>query len=269
MTPYQKAIKYAAMAFAIFLAVSIIGGIIGAVASIGLFFDGEDTVGEMRTYDVGEQITELEVGLNAAALSIEYGNSGVESNVNDLTVEEKNGKLIISEPDRFVSVQAEKAVVKVYLPEGAVLDEVSIEMGAGNLTADSILARDFSMNLGAGNVKIEELTVAKSASIDGGAGNLEIKRGEIADLDLDMGVGKLELTASLTGESDFDLGVGNTSLTLIGSPDDYRIKLDKGIGDATVDGEKANDGDVFGDGENELTIDSGVGKVEIDFAEVA
>lgn len=267
MTPFQKAIKYAAMAFAVFLAVSIIGGIIGAVASVGFLFGGGSDVGEMQTYDVADGITELEIRLNASALSIEYGDFGVESNVTELSVKEKNGKLVISEPNRFGSVRAGDAVVTVYLPQGAVLKDISIEMGAGNLTAEGIFTETFSMNLGAGNVEIEELVVAKRASIDGGAGNLEIKRGGISDLDLDMGVGKLEMHVELAGESDLDLGVGDTHLHLVGSPEAYRIELDKGLGEATVDGKKASDGDVFGDGSNKIDIDSGVGKVEIDFTQ--
>ena len=47
MTTAQKIIKYCAIAFAVFLIVSIIGGIVGAVAAGTLVGRDGDGVGEM------------------------------------------------------------------------------------------------------------------------------------------------------------------------------------------------------------------------------
>ena len=52
MTSWQKAIKYLAMAFALFLIVSILSGIFGALGLVSNVFDGEDALGEMKTYSV-------------------------------------------------------------------------------------------------------------------------------------------------------------------------------------------------------------------------
>ena len=58
MTTTQKVIKYVALAFAIFLTVSIISGILSAVGLIGNVIDGEDAVmDEMKLYEVSENIT--------------------------------------------------------------------------------------------------------------------------------------------------------------------------------------------------------------------
>ena len=54
---------------------------------------------------------------------------------------------------------------------------------------------------------------------------------------------------------------------LIGEEDDYKIELDKGIGEATLDGKEMSDDSVYGAGENYVEIDGGVGKLNITFRE--
>ena len=56
-------------------------------------------------------------------------------------------------------------------------------------------------------------------------------------------------------------------MILLGSKDDYKIELDKGIGEATLEGESLKDDSVYGSGENKIDIDGGVGAINIDFAE--
>ena len=52
MTSWQKTIKYLAMAFALFLIVSILSGIFGTLGLVSNVFDDENAVGEMQTYTV-------------------------------------------------------------------------------------------------------------------------------------------------------------------------------------------------------------------------
>ena len=85
------------------------------------------------------------------------------------------------------------------------------------------------------------------------------------NLDLDMGVGKLSLTSKLTGNNKIDSGVGAIDLSLIGSLEDYKISLDKGIGKATISGEDMKDDYTYGTGINKIDIDGGIGSINIDF----
>ena len=119
--------------------------------------------------------------------------------------------------------------------------------------------------MGAGDVTINTLTAMKSADIDGGAGRITIKGGTLNNLDLDMGVGQLNLTALLTGACEMDLGIGQTNLTLLGTQDDYRLDIEKGIGTVTVDGKKVSDFGSSGNGENRIEINGGIGAICVDF----
>ena len=58
---------------------------------------------------------------------------------------------------------------------------------------------------------------------------------------------------------------GEMNLFLIGSLDDYEISLDKGVGNALIDGYDMKDNDTYGTGINKIDIDGGIGNINIDF----
>lgn len=270
MTSVQKVIKYLAMALAIFLCVNIIGGIISAVAGVSLFFSNKenDAIGEMQVYPIDSEISSLSIDLSAAELKIETAdNFSVESNHKYISVKEDNGKLCIDETKKPFSLLSKGVTVILNVPEGFVFDDAAVETGAGKVEIDALSADVLNLSLGAGEAKINSLTANSRADIDGGAGALTIDGGLLNNLDLDMGVGELNLKSRIEGESNIDYGVGETKLTLIGSKADYKIELDKGIGEAKLDGEDMNDDSVYGYGLNFIEIDGGVGSIKIEFAE--
>lgn len=274
MTSWQKTVKYAAMAFAIFLAISIIGSILGALAGIDFLLDDgkQSGVGEMRTYEISGEIRELDIEIGAADFEIKSGDTfRVESNLTNLTVQERAGRLIISEKTQFgekihfgVTYTGE-TVLDLYVPAGTVFEKADITTGAGVVSIDTLTADTLKLELGAGKVDIQNLIATRRAEIDGGAGELNILGGTLADLDLDLGVGELNFSAGLSGECDFDCGVGAANITLPGSEDDYTIQIDKGLGDAFIGNAQAVNGKKYGSGPVELDVDGGVGKIEISF----
>lgn len=256
MTTFQKIIKYLAIAFAVFLSISIISGICGAIFSItGIFHN--NPVGEMKQYSVGSDFTKIKTELSAASLEIKTGDQfRIDSNHKYIDCREEDGCLVIKEkkstfPGRFADVR-----VVVTIPEGTVFQTAQIGAGAGEVDIEE---------LAAGELNAGKLTAAKQAKIDGGAGSVSIKEGSLPNADIDMGVGELEYTGTLTGRARIDYGVGETNLVLTGSEKDYEISLDKGVGEATLNGRKMSDDAVYGSGNNRIEIDGGVGELEITF----
>ena len=268
MNTFQKVIKYLAIAFAIFLTVSIIGGILGAVGLVGgLFTSGDAVLDDIQTYTVSEQITNLEVSINAADFTIKQADSfSVESNLKHLTVEENNGVLKIKETKKFNGTYSD-AVLILYIPKEFAFERADIITGAGKMTVDTLSAATLNLEFGAGEVQIESLIATSSSDIDGGAGKITIADGSLNNLDLDMGVGQLNLTSAVLGNSEFDLGVGETNIVLIGSKDDYEIDVEKGIGSITLDGKTVSDFDSIGSGNNRIDIDGGIGAINLSFEE--
>ncbi|MGN0172386.1 MAG: hypothetical protein ACI39E_06355, partial [Acutalibacteraceae bacterium] len=90
MTTFQKIVQYFAMAFAVFLIVSIIGGILSAIGFLGGFLGNDGVSKDMTTYSVSQTIEEIEMDVHAADVKLTTGKTfSVESNLAYLSVEEK------------------------------------------------------------------------------------------------------------------------------------------------------------------------------------
>ena len=264
MTTAQKIIKYLALAFAIFLSVSIITGICGALYSVSYFFRG-NTADEMTEYVIGNNFTSLSVNISAAELEIKTGEKfGIETNHRYLTYKENGEILEINETRPFFTSHSGMKVI-LTIPEENVFDYADINAGAGSVKIDDLRANSLKIELGAGELKARRLDASDKAEIDGGAGSVTISGGCLNNADIDMGVGELNLTSELSGKSSIDYGVGETNLVLIGEEDDYKIELDKGVGEAWLAGRKMSDDSVYGAGENFIEIDGGIGELSITF----
>ncbi len=255
------------MAFAIFLTVSIIGGVLGMFRLFGGFIGGDAVTEDMKVYAVSQDIRNLEIKVNAADFTIKQGESfSVESNLKYLTVEDENGVLTIKETKKYVSTYV-GAVLTLCIPADTVFEKANITTGAGRLTVDYLSAETMNFELGAGEVSIDTLVAASSVDIDGGAGKITVSGGALCNLDLDMGVGQLNLTSALTGKSDFDLGIGESNITVLGKKDDYKLDIEKGIGNITVDGAGTSNIKGQGNGNNRIDISGGIGAINLRFKE--
>lgn len=268
MNTFQKIIKYLAIAFAIFLSVSIIGGIMTGLAGLSVFFSKEETAPDsvMQEYSIDETISSLTVKLSGANLQIRTAEAFlVESNHNYISVKTDNGKLSITETKKVFSSVPQGVTVIIYVPEDFVFGDATIDAGAGKLEIDGLSADALNVSLGAGKANIKNLIANRRAEIDGGAGELIIDGGKLCNLNLDMGAGRLKLESRIEGKSFLDFGVGETELTLLGNREEYSIEIDKGIGKAELAGETMWDDSVYGNGENFIEIDGGIGAITIEF----
>lgn len=271
MTTGQKVIKYCSIAFAVFLMISIFGGIWTAIGAVGVVLGGfgEGHVAEeMISYDIEDDYTGLEMEIGACKLTIREGDSfGVESNLEELEVTEENGTLVLKDDSKsWFSIHSTMVgEVVLTIPKEHVFESIDIETGAGELDVDVLSAEKLSLSLGAGEVNIGALNASKSATIDGGVGDIVIRGGQMNNLDYDMGVGELEFTGKLTGNSELSCGVGDATVTLLGEKEEYQVSVSKGVGDASIDGEKAVDNKDYGDGANRVEVSGGVGDFELTF----
>lgn len=265
MTTAQKVIKYLALAFAIFLSVSIISGICGALFTIANLF-GANTESEIVNQSIGSDFSSISVNLSAAELEIKMGDDfALQTNHKYLKCEEKDDILKISETRTLFASHPRGMKVILTIPQDKIFDYVDIRAGAGSVTIDELSSNMLNIDLGAGELTAQRLDALYNAEFDGGAGSVTINGGRLNNADIDMGVGELNLTSELSGKSSIDYGVGETNLVLIGEEADYKIELDKGIGEAWLDGRKMSDDSFYGAGKNSIEIDGGIGELSITF----
>lgn len=270
MTELQKVIKYLAIALAVFLIVSIVGGAVSVVRLVAGLFDRDSATADFISYSVSGEFHSLDIEIGVADLNIREGEAfSVESNLKHLHVKVEDGVLKIDESEWKKSFSAyHDPALTVYVPAGTLFREVSMTTGAGRLTAEELSAEYLDLKLGAGEVSFGSLKATASADIEGGAGRVTISNGVLSNLDLDMGAGQLELTSALTGDCELNLGVGESRINLIGDRDDYRLMLEKGLGSISVEGEKMPEGGRVGDGANRVKVSGGVGAIYVRYEAV-
>lgn len=271
MTSAQKVIKYLAIAFACFLIVAIITGILSALYALsgvlGLREDNDISSSEMTiTNFESTEIDTLDIEIAYSELTIKKADSlRVETNNNNIKFSQENRELQIKEKKhKWFSINESQELI-VYIPEDLELEKVRIITGAGKVNIENLKTERLAFELGAGEAEIKSLNVTKDCKIEGGAGKLSVISGNINDLNLDMGVGETNLKTILTGKSEINAGVGNLNIDLQNSKENYRIKTDKGIGNIKIDGKEISNGEVYGNGSNFIDVDGGIGNIEIDF----
>lgn len=280
MTTIQKIIKYCAIAFAIFIIVSIVSSILfglNAFSEIVGFAKQErkkessniiqNEVGRdektEKEFD-NTQIAKLKIDIEYATLTIQQGDKfKVASNTSNIEAKQTEDELVIREKNVNLFRQNNPRRVIITVPKDTILDTIKIEAGAGEINIEKLECKKLDLDIGAGRTTIQDLNITQKAKIEGGAGRVEILSGEIANLDLDMGVGAFKLVSSLSGDNKINAGVGRLEIVLKDGMDKYTIKTNKGIGSITVDGKQATDGAVYGKGENNIKVEGGVGSIVI------
>ena len=222
---------------------------------------------DSQTYEITSDIHSLDIQINAADFKIVSADDfSVESNLKYLSVSEKDGVLKIVDEAKSNSNYT-NAILTLYVPNGIVFHDVDIETGAAKMTVDTLSASTVELKLGAGDVRFESLNASANVDIEGGAGQITIVSGTLNNLSLEMGIGELNLTAAVLGESDLKFGVGESNVTLIGSKDDYKVDIEKGLGNVTVDGENVIDFGSIGNGQNHIKFEGGIGTINLKFQE--
>lgn len=274
MIKTQKIIKYVAVAFALLLTFNIISMIMYGIVSIGNLFGNIDTnnnienenLENLYNLEISNRINALDINVKSVNITIKESSTlKLETNSKYIKYKEKDNKLSITEENHNY-LNNKNGDLIIYLPVDYFFDDVSIENGAGKIKIDIINANNLNLNLGAGKVDIQNLTIANETEIDGGAGEMNIKNSHLNNLDLDMGVGKITLSAKITGNSKINSGVGEMIINLNGTEEDYKIRIDKGIGSATLDGKNMEDDTYYGNGTNIINIDGGVGSIKINYS---
>ena len=271
MTTAQKIIKYLAIAFAIFLIINIISGILWAIFGVSFIFGLQNWESDTkREYSVitnyeyndidtlNREIDTLDIDIKFSNLKIKTAEEfKVEGDSNYIKCRQDNRTIHIEEINHHWFNKNNSGELIIYMPKNLEFDKVKICTGAGKIDIDRIDTRKLSLEIGAGETHIRELNVKDKADIDGGAGKVEVVSSELRNLSLDCGAGKVELEAAITGRSKISAGIGEIDMTLLGNKDDYQITAEKGIGSIKIDGNECSSNITYGMGANKLKVDGG------------
>lgn len=194
----------------------------------------ETSMTELKVYDVCEK---MEVEFRVGILEISYAD--VEEiqvkykNIPNLKVDSSNGTLEICDEEKIgINIENEEnRKLEIVLPNDIWLEEVSIEVGAGQAVISDIFAKRLELEVGAGQA------IVKNISIE---------------------------------ELDVDADVGEVEIEVLGAETDYNYEVECGIGQVDV-GSHSWDGigtekSIYNDAaKGQMHIVCGVGNVNICF----
>ena len=280
MSTAQKVIKYLAIAFGIFLSVTIISAIVMGVLTFTNIFVSDDSV-DSNDKDINltdyyekefdkEDVEKLNVEVDVSKFSILKGdklkieasnayntfNSYVEDNV-----------LVISENidlDNKFFKSTKTSNITLYIPEDFKFDSVTINSGVGNIDVDNIKTDKLDVTFGTGNFEASNIT-ANETKFKGGVGELNITESNLGKLDFKAGVGDSKVETELSSGSKIESGVGNVTLTLLDEKENYYFDIEAGLGNIILDAQKVKNG-TYGDKEaKDVDIKGGIGNIKIKF----
>lgn len=213
---------------------------------------------EADVYDLQYQPLNFEFELRSDELILEEGDSYqvyvYEDDGNDVTVKEDRGTLkIISKRKKSDTASTQNYKIRVLYPKDVTLDELEIELGAGQILFDrDVETKTLNLELGAGEFTNSGAITTREADLEVGAGNMELSDLSAKEINGECGVG--DMTLSVTGESV-----------------DYNYDLECGIGTISIDAESysgfAKEKHISNGADRSVDLECGMGNISVDFTE--
>ena len=275
MTTTQKIIKYLAIAFALFLVISIFSIIFGLSRDIisSINSDKKDSKLLEEYTTISNNVNNIEsfkIDISNDNIEIKEGEKfEVKTNDPDVKFYHENSKVKIKTDKTFSwhLSNSSKGTIIIYLPNEFNITELDLNLGAGKIDIDKIFVEILLMDLGAGTMTAKEINVYEKATINGGAGNINIYSGTINNLNLKLGAGNASIESDLTGSNTLTTGVGKLNLGLSRSKDNYKFDISKGLGNIILNDFDVSEDILIGDGEAKIKISGAIGNIIINTAE--
>lgn len=275
MTTTQKIIKYLAIAFALFLVISIFSIIFGLSREIisSINSDKKDSKLLEEYTTISNNVNNIEsfkIDISNDNIEIKEGEKfEVKTNDPDVKFYHENSKVKIKTDKTFSwhLSNSSRGTIIIYLPNESNISELDLNLGAGKIDIDKIFVETLLMDLGAGTMTAKEINVYEKATINGGAGNINIYSGTINNLNLKLDAGNASIESDLTGSNTLTTGVGKLNLGLSRSKDNYKFDISKGLGNIILNDFDVSEDILIGDGETKIKISGAVGNIIINTAE--
>ena len=280
MTSFQKVIKGAAICFAIFLTVTIVGTIgkaafglvtvvtntnMGKIEEIAEDYDNADILSISIDNSVGKLSIVQGDGFRVEGVSV--GNNFKTKVTNDGTLKVTNKDVTISWFTNFFDgKRSGNSEITIYVPEGFKAKKIDIDNGVGELYMEDMETAKLDIDLGTGDCYGKNI-VSDKTDINGGVGSVHFKDVTFTDLELECGVGDLTIEGKILGKSEINCGVGSLELITELKKEDYELDIETGLGDIYINGEKTSNIKNANQGaKHSLDIEGGISEVEIEFS---
>ena len=279
MTGLQKFIKYVAIAFGIYLSITIVlvflgiaRGFVGASRTeFNSFIEGQE---EYDVEDISkefENIKKLEINLDKTELIIKNGDTLKVEGTNipkKMELKQDGQNLKISDENISSNLTNEK-IITVYIPENQKFDEIDLEIEYEAVDIETLNATNLNMDFYSNDCKIDKL-ITDNLEIDNEYANIDIYNCEVKKFKLDTDSGYENIHVKIAESANMDIKYSDTNIKLIGNQEDYQIINKNYLGTTYVDGEEvASRNETIGTANIKINLDIKSADTYIDFEENA
>ena len=281
MTGFQKFIKCAAIAFGIYLSITIVLVLLGVARGfVGASKNDEfkDIVRDREEYHTEditrnyENIKSLEVNVEETELIIRNGDTfKIEgTNIPDrMEIEQDGNKLKVSDEEVSSSFSDENMVVTIYIPEDVKLDNIDLEINYVSADIQKLNTANLELDIYNNYCEIDEI-IADNMEFKNEEGNIDIYDAEIGRLLFDSESGVEDVSLDITVNAEFNLEYSYTDMNLIGKEEDYQISTRNKSGNIYIDDETiTSNAETWGSGNTKINLDNVNADIFITFRETA
>jgi hypothetical protein len=157
--------------------------------------------------------------------------------------------------------------ITITIPKDFTAESFILEVGAGEVDADTIIAKAGEFTVDAGRLKVDHLVVDEQSTYNVGTGEMVLNDITANNTKIDCGVGNVEVVGTITGKNDITCGIGRIKLDLNGDKDDYSYEIKSGIGNVVIDNHSYHNTnkDINNNSGNDLNLDCGIGNITVEF----
>ncbi len=158
--------------------------------------------------------------------------------------------------------------ITLYVPEGFAFEDVDVNLGAGVLNFVCLQAAEASLEVGAGQI-IADSALVQALEVNVGAGQVKLKDMEITELKAEVGMGEFTAAGKVLGNVDAECSMGNLELQLAGKESDFNYELNGAMGNLNLNGENysgfAQERDIDNGADKDIKIECSMGNVSVKF----
>lgn len=248
------------------------GGSIKVVKEIN--FGSTDYVDVDETYT--EEIESLNLELAAGTLTVKEGDSfrieakNIPERYYEFYVEDKTLHVDKKDHDWFFFDwfdwdSYDDTSITVYVPKGFEAKEMDLEVSAGTVTIDSIVAKNAEIKMNAGKVSGSNVTISDSGKVKVNAGTLELEDVNFHDTKIQQNAGAATLSGSFTGETKAECNAGSMTIKANGTEKEYNFQIESSAGSITLNGERYSNtkSEIDNNANNEFDVECNAGSITI------
>ena len=219
-------------------------------------------------------VDDFKIDVEGCTLLIKYSDDDrfylEAENIEEMQAYAKGDTLYVksSRSGKVTGSMIRESVITLYLPEGYTFDKAEINMGAGFLSVEQLIAKEVEAKIGAGEVDLSTCDCDK-LDINVGAGDFSIHDMQIGELKCVVGMGNITLNGTISEDAKAECSMGNISLNLANEVTDFDYKLEASVGNITLDGEQyaglASEKKIDHQAEHTMKLQCAMGNIDVSF----